>query len=296
MEIKKTQKNIYDYICINCDFTTCNKTDYSRHILTKKHKGNILEMNGNKKYVKIFICKDCNKQYKTNAGLWKHNKICKQNILNISNEENKQKEKKHIDDVSNKDLINFLMKQNSELMEIIKNGTHITNNTTCNNIINKKTFNLNFFLNETCKDALNITDFVNSIQLQLKDLENTAKEGYIGGISNIIIKELKNLDINKRPIHCSDIKRETLYIKDNDAWEKENQEKIKIKKVIKDVANKNIKQIPNWIKEHPHHREYNHQDNDNYMEILTSCMAGNDNEEDVNQIIKNVSKEIIIDK
>ena len=180
------------------------------------------------------------------------------------------------------------------MMEVIKTGTHNTNTNSHN-----KTFNLQFFLNETCKDALNITEFVNSIQLQLEDLENTAKKGYVSGISNIIIKELKDLDINKRPIHCSDLKRETIYIKDNNTWEKENEEKEKMKQVIQEVTNKNVKQIPSWLEGHPKAFDYYHPDNEEYMQLLISCMPGStkeEQEENVKKIMKNLSKEVVIDK
>ena len=146
---------------------------------------------------------------------------------------------------------------------------------------------------------MNITDFVSSIQLQLKDLEDTGKNGFVNSMSNIIIRELKELDVYKRPIHCSDIKRETIYIKDNDAWEKENEEKQKMKKVIKEVTSKNIKQIPVWLEEHPKSLDYNHQDNEEYMNILSSCMLGGSKEEqedNMNKVIKNLAKEVVIEK
>jgi hypothetical protein len=283
------QKSPTIHSCKLCHYNTSNSKDYNKHLLTNKHKGNVLETNGNDKSPQTFFCQSCDKYYKTRAGLWKHMKLCTQIKATTNNTETGI--------VVDKELVEFLIKQNAELMEIIKNGTHNTTNSNNNNTINKnKTFNLQFFLNETCKDALNITDFVSSIQLQLKDLENTAKDGYVSGISNIIIKELKDLEVCKRPIHCSDLKRETLYIKDNNAWEKENEEKIKMKQVIKEVANKNIKQIPAWQIKHPHHKEYNHADNQDFMNLLTSCMAGDDQEEDLDKIIKNLSKEVVIDK
>ncbi len=276
-------KNAEEFDCKICAFKCSKKSNFEKHLLTDKHINrtylNVLEH----KNAKMYHCKNCNKEYTARNSLWYHEKKC---MVNFPSTKIENKE----------ELFTYLMKENEELKEmikeVIKNGTH----NTINNTTNKNKFNLNFFLNETCKDALNITDFINNINPKLKDLENTAKNGYVSGISNIIIKELKNMDISKRPIHCSDLKRETLYVKDNDAWEKENEEKIKLKKAIKEVANKNIKKIPDWLKEHPHHKDYNHSDNDDYMNLLTSCMAGENNDEEMGQIIKNLSKEVVIEK
>jgi hypothetical protein len=178
-----------------------------------------------KKLKKTYFC-DCGRLFNTNSGLWKHKKLC--NNEDIKNNENDDKE-----------LIMMLVKQNSEMLEVIKNGTHNTSNSHNNtNNSHNKTFNLQFFLNETCKDAMNIMDFVDSIKLQLSDLENVGKAGYVEGISNIITTNLKALDVTQRPIHCADKKREVLYIKDDDKWEKDD-EKTKIRKAIKRVACKN---------------------------------------------------------
>jgi hypothetical protein len=167
-----------------------------------------------------------------------------------------------------------------------------------NNTTNNK-FNLNFFLNEKCKDALNIMEFVNSLQLQLKDLEQTAKLGFVEGISKIFVNGLKELDIHKRPIHCSDIKREVLYIKDEDKWEKENIEKEKITKAIKSDVHKNIKQIPEWVKQNPTCKDSTSKKNDEYLKLISNNMSGIDNEEvetNMNKIIHNISKEVVIEK
>ncbi len=288
-ETIKAKKKAIIYNCEKCDYSTSKISNYKAHLLTTKHI-NETEMKQKKANINQCIC--CEQVFNSRTTLWRHKKNCyikpdDDNIKDIPPNKNEE-------DISNKELITYLMKQNAELIEVIKSGTHHTTNNITNN--KNKTFNLNFFLNETCKDAINITDFVSSIELQIKDLENTAKEGYIDGISNIIIKQLKSLDVNKRPIHCSDVKRETLYIKDNDAWEKENEQKNKMKKAIKEISNKNIKQLPNWMSKHPHHKEYNHPDNDDYLNIITTCMAGDNIEEDINKIITNISKEVIINK
>jgi hypothetical protein len=205
-------------------------------------------------------------------------------------------------------LIIQLLKQNSELikdnsefknimMDVIKNGTHnITNSNNTNS--NNKTFNLNLFLNETCKDAMNITDFVDSIKLQLSDLENVGKLGYVEGLSNIIVKNLNDLDITERPIHCTDKKREVLYIKDEDKWEKEDHDKKKIRKVIRKVATKNALLLPKFKEAHPDCVKSVSPFSDQYNKLIIESMGGpgdNDNEKE-NKIIRNISKNITIEK
>ena len=167
-----------------------------------------------------------------------------------------------------------------------------------NNSYNK-TFNLQIFLNETCKDAMNLMDFVDSLKIQLSDLENVGKMGFIDGISNIIIKNLKALEITQRPVHCSDSKREILYIKDEDKWEKENEEKNKLKKAIKYIAHKNCKLIPEWKAKNPECINSYSSKSDEYNKIVLESMGGNLCNEGLNnenKIIKRIAKEVIIDK
>jgi hypothetical protein len=197
---------------------------------------------------------------------------------------------------TDKELMMLLIKENSEMkkmmMEIIKNGTHNTNS-------HNKTFNLQFFLNEQCKDAINITDFVNSIQLQLEDLEETGRLGYVDGISRVVIKNLDDMNVHKRPIHCSDSKREILYIKDNNQWVKENENKDTMIKIIKQVANKNIKNISEWVKAHPDCLNSESKQNDKYLKIVSNSMSGSTKEEqqnNINKIISKVAKRVIINK
>jgi hypothetical protein len=210
-------------------------------------------------------------------------------------------------DLSKKDnLIEYLIKENSEfktlIMELIKkdNISHISNNNINSTVnSNNKTFNLQFFLNEQCKDALNIGEFVDSIKLQLTDLENTGRMGYVEGVSKILIKNLNELDTFKRPIHCSDLKREVLYIKDNDKWAKEDDDKHVIKKAIKDVANKNIRQITEWANLNPDCKLSDSKKNNQYLNIVMNSMSGGSNEEqnsNIDKIIKNITKTVIIEK
>jgi hypothetical protein len=291
---KIKQKISNKYCCYICDYVTDRKSNINNHFNSAKH---IKEINGNKiKQIKQFLsnnfeCDVCNKIYKTNAGLWKHKKICKQiNNTEIKKDEIKQEE------ITNKDeLIMLLVKQNTELMEMLKNGT---NNITNYNNSNNKTFNLQFFLNETCKDAMNINDFIDSIKLQVTDLERVGEIGYIDGISNIITKNLKALDVTRRPIHCTDKKREVLYIKDENKWEKEDEQKKKMRKLIKRVSDKNINLISKFKEIHPDCGKSVSKYSDQYNKIIIESMGGigDNNDEKEDKIIKNITKTITIDK
>ena len=300
----KTSKNEqYEYVCESCDYKCCKRFNWDRHVLTAKHlqetNGNILEtkkeQNEQKGQIKEFACENCDKEFKTRSGLWKHNKNC-------NNEDNKNNEDIKNNENDDKELIMMLVKQNSEMLEVIKNGTHNTSNShnnTNNTNSHNKTFNLNFYLNETCKDALNITDFVSSIKVSLSDLENTGRQGYIEGISSIILKHLNNLEQYQRPIHCCDLKREVIYIKDNDKWEKEGEEKPLLTKAIKVIANENIKKISEWRENNPDCTNSDSKKNNMYLKIVSNSMNGSDKEEgqkNITKIISNVAKETLIQK
>jgi hypothetical protein len=291
-EIKKLKKNLPRFFCQSCDFECYMKCDWDRHVLRPKHQKNV---QGNemetKNLKKTYNC-DCGRLFNTNSGLWKHKKVC-------NNEEVQKNE------TPDKELIMMLVKQNtqlfeqnSEMLEIIKNGTHNTNNSHNNTNSHNKTFNLQFFLNETCKDAMNIMDFVDSIKLQLSDLENVGKVGYVEGISNIITSNLKALDVTQRPIHCADKKREVLYVKDENKWEKEDDDKKKIRKAIKRVACKNQRLLPKFKEEHPDCGNYHSKFSDQYNKIVVESMggSGNNDMEKEDKIIKNISKNVTIDK
>jgi len=285
----------HKFECKICDYNTSKKSSYNNHIKSKKHNINVLSTNSNNIKQKIcskkYLCTNCNKEYNDRSGLWRHKKKCEEN--------NNLQEKIDNIDLSNKDdLIMMLLKQNSELLEIVKNGTNNTTNTNCNNHSNNKTFNLQFFLNETCKDAMNITDFIDSIKLQLSDLERVGEIGYIEGISNIITNKLSLLDVTQRPIHCTDKKREVLYVKDDDKWEKEDEDKKQIRKLIKKVSNKNISLIPEWKKQNPDCIKYNSKKSDICNQIIIEAMGGKGDNDKVKEdkIIKNISKNVTIDK
>ena len=293
MDNEKMPKNAGKFYCDLCDFKCCKYSNFISHINTLKHK---TAENGNKKATNDnhfmpknanYICK-CGNIYKHKSGLSRHRKTCTIN-------EN---------EVSDKDIIMMLIKEHSELksliMEVVKNGFTTTNNSnnTTNTNSHNKAFNLQFFLNETCKNAMNIMDFADSIQLQLSDLENIGEAGYVEGISNIIVKNLKALDITERPIHCTDKKRETMYIKDEDKWEREDENKKKIKKVIKKVACKNQKLLIKYKEEHPGCNYSESKYSDQYSKLVIEAMggAGNNDDEKETKIIKNITKEVILDK
>lgn len=238
----------------------------------------------------------CGKKYATKSGLWKHLKKCDakspqtvQPSINAAQQPSQMVTNEHL-----AQAIMDVMKQNKEIqtqmLEIAKDSKpHIINN--------NNNFNLNVFLNEQCKDALNMIDFVKSLHLQLSDLEETGRLGHSDGISRIFVNGLKVLDINKRPIHCSDLKRETLYIKEGNVWEKDNENKL-IKRAISQVESKNISQIPLWVKTYPECADGNSRENTKYLKMVIQSTGGNLNngENNINKIIKNIAKEVVIDK
>jgi len=292
----KTSESAKKFVCKTCDFSCCKKGDWNRHIARARHI-NLTFANTNSDIKNIYTCETCNKPYNSRNGLWNHKKKCKP----LSSVETHIEENKVIESNNNEiqEFMKYLMKENTEMksmmMELIKNNASgINNNNHHNTNSHNKTFNLQFFLNEQCKDAMNMSEFINQIQLKLSDLENVGKLGYVEGISNIIIKKLNDTDMYKRPLHCSDAKRETLYIKEEDKWEKESPENTNMKKMVKKVDYKNIGLIGEWKDSHPDHRESTCLDNDTYLKILVQSMSGD--EEHVEKVIKKISKEITIDK
>ena len=285
-----TPKKPLKFVCKKCDFITYNKKDYSRHLQTKKHSINENQCEIPKKTP--YEC-SCGKSYKDYSGLWRHKKKClnkKEEIIETTEEIN----------LNDKDLILTLIQQNNELqkqmLEVIKNGTNISN--TVNNNCNNKTFNLQVFLNETCKDAMNIMDFVDSIKIQLSDIESIGELGYVNGMSKLIIKHLNALDENMRPVHCSDPKRDSLYVKDKNVWEKEDPDNKKIKKAIKYISHKNICALPEWRLKYPDCIYSDSLKSDQYNHIVLEAMGGSgDNDaEKADKIVKKIAKVVTIDK
>jgi hypothetical protein len=290
-------KSCKDYFCEICHYNTSRKSSIDKHYLTAKHTKSMISNQNKPKSCNLFVCQNCDKKYKDNSGLWRHKKTCSQ----------KESIQTEIGKNINPELIVEIIKQNQEFKELLmeqnKTRTEISkkvgiNNNNNINSHNKTKFNLNFFLNETCKDAMNITDFVSSIKLQLTDLENVGKNGYVNGISNIIVKNLNALEINKRPVHCSDLKREIMYVKDENKWEKEK-EKEKLSKAINKVSYKNVLQISTWQKEHPGCENSHNKENDKYLHIVHESMGASTEEEkkeNIDKIITKIAKEVVIEK
>lgn len=301
------------YHCKCCDYVTSKQSNYDKHLTTSKHKKSYIQLQNDTNIVQnvaqnvsqniIYKC-ECGRNYKHRQGLWKHRQTC--DVLNAEvetiDEEEPEKTDKDLDKDKEKELLVTFMKEMKDTMIEMFKHMQPNNNTTMSHSHNNshnKTFNLQFFLNEQCKDALNIDEFVSSIKIKLSDLEDTGRLGYVEGISRILIKNLKNLDTFKRPIHCSDLKREVLYIKSDDKWEKEDGNNEQIRNAIKQVANQNIRQIPVWSNEYPECKDPTSKKNDQYLKIVSNAMSGISSEEqtkNVTQIIKNVAKEVVIDK
>jgi len=300
-------KSSDNFVCDLCDYKTSRFSQYERHLSTDKHKmrknetnETELKQNSSKK----FHCY-CGSVFNSRTSLWRHSKKC---------------DNKPISNIITTELVLELIRDNKEMKQLLieQNHTIQQQNSTINNLAttkqigagdnhshnvttnsHNKAFNLNFFLNETCKEALNISEFVNSIKVSLEDLENTGRKGYIEGISNIITKNLNGLEQHHRPIHCSDNKREIIYIKDNDKWEKECDDKPILTKAIKVIANENIKQIKSWKEKNPDCTNADSKKNNLYLKIVSNSMNGLTEEEgnkNINRIISNVAKKTIIDK
>ena len=300
------EKSSKIFECINCDYNTSRKSQYERHILTDKH---LCLINPNEKVPSDNFKCGCGKVYKHQSSLCAHKKKCIYNkeLSNITIESTSSQSQDLVTILlnqnmelikQNQEFKDLIVDQNKKMLEMSKEVKTI-NNTTNNTTNNNNNFNLQFFLNEQCKDALNITDFISQLQLKLTDLDMVGKVGYTEGISQLFIRGLKELDVFKRPIHCSDLKREILYVKDKNAWEKDNEQKEKMKIAIKRVAAKNFKQINNWREKHPESEDTNAKKHMDYHNIVINSMGGSTNEEDetnYNKIIRNVAKEVVIDK
>jgi hypothetical protein len=302
---KKLLKVANSYCCDYCYYNTSKKSSYDKHLSTDKHKNNengskMVENDSEKllKVAKSYKC-ICGKIYKYDSGYYRHKKKCLDN--DITNETIIAVLKQ------NSELQQLLMSQNKTIIDLSKNNQINTNNTNTNtnnsNNINNtnhshnKTFNLQFFLNETCKDAMNIMDFVDSIKLQLSDLERVGDSGFVNGISNIIIKNLKDIDVTKRPVHCTDKKREVMYVKDADKWEKDIDNNKTVRKAIKHIAHKNVKMLNTFKEKYPDCLKSESKHSDKYNKIVIESFGGsredNDNE---NKIITQISKVVSIDK
>ena len=313
--MKNLQKISYKFFCDTCDYKCCKQSEYNKHLSTAKHKN---LTNPNKKSPKNLQC-ICGKIYKHRSTLSAHKRVCieylelcalddpvHQNInkndkiegkndivdLIIQNQEFKElmvEQSKHIQEIQqkNQDL-------QEKLLEAVKEGKTINNT-----INNNQKFNLNFFLNEQCKDAINMSEFIENMTLDLEDLTETGRLGYVGGISRILVNKLQELDIYKRPLHCTDMKRETLYIRENNEWSKENNSKEKMNELVNRVANKNCKNIHQWTDEHPEYQVFDSPENLEFMKLTQAVLGGFGDQESKqfrDKIVRNVIKEVMVSK
>jgi hypothetical protein len=309
-------KNSLKYCCEKCNYQCCKTQDWQRHILTQKH--NKLTNTYQFSMPKIYCCINCGNEYKHKQSLYNHKKKC--------GFENNSNSNLNSNDPNIMNLVLELVKQNSEFKEILveqnkyiveqnkqnqnlqiqfiemakeKSITTNSHNTTNNTTNNNNHFNLNLFLNERCKNALNMVEFIEQLNVTIHDLEETGRLGYAEGISRIFINGLKNLDVYERPIHCSDAKRETIYIKNENKWEKDDDNKSNLEKAVRKVGQKNMKCITQWQKLHPYFNDSSAKDSDKYLHMVSNSMCGGSVEEtrdNYNKIKKNIIKETIIKK
>ena len=295
----------FKYSCEKCNFKCFKKYDYERHISTRKHikvhKGiQKTAFEGNSTY----SC-DCGNVYKHQSGLYRHRKVCnkKQNQVNehntLPNNTTLSIDSSLIIELlkENKELRKMMIEQNKQVLDIAKNSGNTTNNT-INNTTNNR-FNLNVYLNETCKDAINLNDFIQSIELNINDFINTGEVGYVKGISSIMVERIRDMEPHIRPIHCTDLKREIVYVKDSNKWEKEDENKTHLRKAVRIVADKNKSLVHSWSEENPNYVILDTPECNKFFEYTKASLGGCGKEEDLkfeNKIINNILKETVIDK
>ena len=300
------------FYCEICETGTDNKKDFGKHLSTAKHKKKSdltkPEQDLTDKSQRI-VCVNCNMSYKSRVGLWYHLKKCEKPQPGINNTESNTNTD-YMTIISqllsqNNELKNFIIEQASEhkkdtldivnkVIENVKPST--TNNNTINgNVNNNQKFNINVFLNEQCKDAINFSDFIKNIEVSREDLENNAQLGFVNGFSKILIEHLKQLDKTERPIHCTDIKRETMYIKDEDKWSKE-EDPTKINNAIQEVTRKSMRTLLNWKAENPDYKDNDSEFSNLCIVIQKNSMAAHNRDTYFPKVAKAVAKEVIIDK
>jgi hypothetical protein len=302
--MKKTPKNAEKYNCTECNFNCSKKSEYNRHILTAKHKNRTNRTEKSPKNAEYFEC-NCGKVYKARNSLWYHKQKCNIDINTNTTDIAPTPQVIQVQDPQivsimdtlikeNADFKKLLIEQNSQIMEVAKNSQIINNNTTNNN----NQFNLNFFLNDTCKDAMNITDFLGNLDVQIDEIEYIGHHGYVNGMTKMIMERLKGMDITKRPIHCTDIKRETMYIKDKDEWSKDTEELTKLRKILNRVTMNNCRTVPKWKSAHPD-CEIMETRNNEFCYKMMRLMLGDVEDAQIkldNKIIKTMSKELYVNK
>jgi len=310
MLTKKVPKSSKKYVCKSCDYTTVRESQYDRHLMTAKHKKLTSLTKKVPKSSKQFICESCDKCYQSRVGLWKHKQLCSDAMdvsyntvdklaLQSSEMTIQTTESNTVIELirQNQEFKELIMEQNKQLIELAQKPTTTNNN--MNTINNNQKFNLNFFLNEQCKDAMNMSDFLENMQLDIEDLTETGRLGYVGGISRILVNKLREIDTYKRPLHCTDMKREILYIRENDEWSKEDNYKETLKEFVDRVANKNCKTMSQWTEEHPNYTEMDSFENQEFMRLSNVILGGFGDQECKqfrDKIVRNVIKEVVIQK
>lgn len=297
MVVKISKKISYKFFCEKCNYKCNKQSEYTKHLMTAKHKmvvndsekSPLLNKNNHNMYECI-----CGKIYKYDSGYYRHKKICTGRTIPDTNntvlsmvELIKQ----------NNEFKQLIIEQNQTILELAKKDTTTNNNNTINNNNNQK-FNLNFFLNNTCKDAMNMSEFIENIEVQFEDIENIGRNGYVTGMTEMILSRIKNLDITKRPVHCTDVKRETMYIKDNNEWERDTPDNKKLQKMISMIAKRNYATIPLWRNEHPESEDMNNPMYNFNIDILRNVLGdvGDGQIRLDKKIIKNISKCITVEK
>ena len=289
------EKKSNTFHCKTCGFTCYKQSNWAHHLLTRKHKTNDIE---NANYHPTNFKCGCGKQYKFRQGLWKHKGLCK--MFKKPNETISDVQQ-YNDFLDLKLLVLEVVKTNSALQKQIMEGPKGNNNTIITNSIvnsNNKTFNLQFFLNDTCKNAMNLGDFVSSLQIDLSDLESVGELGFVNGLSKLIINGLNDLEECERPVHCSDLKRESMYVKEDNKWEKEDAENTRMKKALRQIAHKNTKMLPVWKAKNPDCKRSESHLSDKYSHMVIEAMGGpgDNDEEKANKIIRKIAKEVTIKK
>jgi len=298
-------KNADNFNCEKCDFKCSKQSNWSTHLLTRKHQ-NRMKLNEKNETTALpyFVCKKCDKSYKARNSLWYHENKC--SMKPVSSEKiNADLIERILDDRQrilddNAELRNFIIEQSKMTTETVNKALELckpvsNNTTTINQTNNNQRFNINVFLNEQCKDAINFSDFVKNIQITYEDLENNAQLGFVNGISKIFLDNLKQLDINERPIHCTDVKRETMYIKDENTWTKQPDDE-KLQKAIQTVSYRSMGKLAEWKNENPDYKDCNSEFSQKCLDIQKQTLAGSDRQVYYPKVIHALARETVVDK
>jgi phosphoglycerate-specific signal transduction histidine kinase len=297
MTNEKVPKVPKSFECEKCNYICCSKKDFNKHLGTRKHSStnNANEMSQKiPKIQKIYVCQTCNNEYKHQSSLCKHAKTCQPKL------ESQPQPQPQLSDITTLTTLIMELVKNStdvqkQVLELCKSGTTNNNNTINANINNNQKFNINVFLNEQCKDAINFSDFIKNIEVSREDLENNAQLGFVDGVSKILIDSLKQLDRSERPIHCTDVKRETMYIKDDDKWNKE-EDSSKLNKAIQEVTRKSMGTLMNWKEENPDYKDRDSEFSERCIVIQQQSMAAHNRDTYFPKVVKAIAREVVVEK